>query len=252
VKSRKYIIKYFVGYIVTVFIGILLLSACSPTDAYDYPIKPGTDEWKAFGSHDEMLQACQIPESILKDMSTAGLVETVLNYPLLLDYMAYDSRQYGLDMVVSHFNGLQELFNRKDAGTELLARYRTMDPAAIDNDWTDIEKGSYSFSFQDIEALLAQEPILTNLTEAQRQELLTEAIAKYQAKQQHAEVYGQYGQEGTVWLIGRALQQESYPPFEQKIQEDVTLQDFLSSGSFATDSVLNEILSQANQFLSGG
>jgi hypothetical protein len=252
VKSRKYYINFFYGYIVTVFIGILLLSACSPTDAYDYPIKPGTDEWKALGSHDEMLQACQIPESILKDMSTAGLVETVLNYPLLLDYMAYDSRQYGLDMVVSHFNGLQELFNREDAGTELLARYRTMDPAAIDNDWTDVEKGSYSFSFQDIEALLAQEPILTNLTEAQRQELLTEAIAKYQAKQQHAEVYGQYGQEGTAWLIGRALQQESYSPFEQKIQENVTLQDFLSSGSFATDSVLNEILSQANQFLSGG
>jgi hypothetical protein len=252
VKSRKYYINFFYGYIVTVFIGILLLSACSPTDAYDYPIKPGTDEWKAFGSHDEMLQACQIPESILKDMSTAGLVETVLNYPLLGDYTAYNNMQYGFDMVVSHFNGLRELFNRKDAGTELLARYRTMDPAAIDNDWTDVEKGFYAFSFQDIEALLAQEPILTNLTEAQRQELLTEAIAKYQAKQQHAEVYGQYGQEGTVWLIGRALQQESYSPFEQKIQEDVTLQDFLSSGSFATDPVLNEILSQANQFLSGG
>ena len=35
------------------------------SDAYDFPIKPGTDAWRAFNSHVEMLNACQIPEPLL-------------------------------------------------------------------------------------------------------------------------------------------------------------------------------------------
>ena len=51
-------------------------------DAYIYPINGGTPRWQAFTTHDEMLKACQIPEGILSTMSTSGLVETVLNYPI--------------------------------------------------------------------------------------------------------------------------------------------------------------------------
>lgn len=36
------------------------------SDSYEYPVKPGTDGWKAFTNHDEMLEACQIPESTLR------------------------------------------------------------------------------------------------------------------------------------------------------------------------------------------
>ena len=53
-----------------------------PTDTYDYPVKPGTEEWQAFTSHAEMLEACQIPEAILRDMTTEGLVETALDYQI--------------------------------------------------------------------------------------------------------------------------------------------------------------------------
>jgi hypothetical protein len=221
------------------------------TDAYDFPVKPETAAWKAFTTHDEMLKACQIPESILRTMSTAGLVETVLNYPLLGEMKAYNSIQQGFDAVAVQFNGLPELLNRKDAGTELLARYRTVEPAAIKENWTLLQKGNYAMGIADIEILLAQYTILDDLTLTQRQELLEEAIAKYQIKQKYAEIYGQSGQECTAWLTGRALQQASYATFEQKIQQDVSLQNFLSTGSFANESTLSEIYSQAEQFLAG-
>ena len=65
-------------------------AAANGSDAYDYPVKPGTDAWKALGSHEDMLNACQIPETTLNRMSTAGLVETVLNYPLFGDAWAWN------------------------------------------------------------------------------------------------------------------------------------------------------------------
>ena len=97
------------------------------TTAYDYPIKPGTSEWSQFDDHAEMVDACQIPEDVLKTMSTDALIETVLNYPLLDDIYAYDTFQEGFDAVSEHFNGLLELLNRGDAGSELLAKYQGMD-----------------------------------------------------------------------------------------------------------------------------
>jgi len=226
-------------------------SGFAANDAYDFPVKPGTEEWKTFQTHNEMLKACQIPERILNNMSTAALVETVLNYPLLLDMMAYNNIQYGFDQVASRFNGLQELLNREDTGTELIARYHTMDPVAIEDDWTDVEKGLYSFHFRNIEVTLAQEPILKNLTSAQRLDLLEESFIKYQGKRQLVDIYGKLGLESSVRLMGMILShQENYASFIQKISEDIRLQAFLSSGSFSNDLVLSEILSQAEQFLS--
>jgi len=223
----------------------------SASDAYEYPIKPGTEEWKVFETHDDMLKACQIPESTLKSMSTKGLIETVLEYPLYGDIMAYNSIQQGFEAVASRFDGLSELLNRKDAGVELLAKYRNMNPAAIEADWSLVQKGSYAMSIGNIEILLAQDFILSNFTETQLLELIQVTHERYLVKQQLAEIYGQTGQECSVWLMGKALQQVNYLPFEKQIHQDATIQNFLGSGSYATDTVSNEIVSNAEQFLSG-
>jgi len=218
-------------------------------EAYDYPTKPGTDAWKALGSLDAMFNACQIPEATLSKLTTSALVETVLNYPLLMNYLAYNNPQQGFDMLVSHFNGLQELFKREDAGTILLMRYHNMYPTEINDDWTDAEKGFYSFSFSNIEMLLAQEQILDNLTETQCQELVSEALIKYEAKLQQTEIYGFIAQESTALLMARVMQHAKYTPFMQELEKNTELKSFLTKGSFATDSVMNEILSTAKQFI---
>jgi hypothetical protein len=226
------------------------IQAACASDAYDFPIKPGTDGWKAFTTHDEMLEACQIPEDILKNMSTKGLVETVLEYPLLGDMMAYNSIQHGFEAVASQFNGLPELLSRKDAGTELLAVYNKMNPLDIEENWGDVQKGAYTFSIANVEILLAQNEILHNLSEIQLEDLTAEARLKYTAKQQSA-VYGQTGQEFSIWLMGKALQRVNYLPFQRQIDQDAAMQNFLGSGFCATGIVLNEIVSNAERFLSG-
>jgi hypothetical protein len=220
------------------------------TDAYDFPVKPGTPEWAAFQTHDEMLAACQVPEPILREMSTAGLIETCLNYPLYGDMLCYNSPQQGFDAVASRFNGLQELLRREDVGTRLLERYRKMDPEAIGESWTSLQRGDYDRGFTYIEMLLAQDQVLSSLTQAERRDLLEVCLQKVRSKQAHAEVYGYSGQAYPVWIVGRILQMES-PGFAQGVQENASLQAFLERGSLTEVEDLNAILSFAqDEFLS--
>ena len=218
------------------------------SDAYDYPVKPGTDAWKALGSHVEMLKACQIPETKLHSMSTEALVETVLNYPLFNDVLAYNSPQQGFDTMASQFNGIPELLNREDAGTVLLAKYKTADPAAIGQNWTDIQKGYYVFSFIDMETLLAQKGVISKLDEAQCLDLVRECLAKINTKLQ-SEMYGGMSQESCLWVITRVLEQVKYEPFVQTVAADRFYQDFVARGSYATDDVTADIFTQAKEYL---
>ncbi len=78
------------------FILVIIVSLNSFSQVYDFPIKPGSDAWKALNSHDDMIEACMIPNSQLKDMNTQDLFETCLNYPLLYDFLAFDNLEIGL------------------------------------------------------------------------------------------------------------------------------------------------------------
>jgi hypothetical protein len=100
----------------------------TPTDGasidepYDYPIKPGTDEWWALPQTLEAkIAASQVPEDLLPALTTRALVETVLDYPLLVNMAAFDSLEAGFGSVLSYFNGLQELVTRSDAVEHLEA-----------------------------------------------------------------------------------------------------------------------------------
>lgn len=90
------------------------------TTPYEYPVTPLMDKWKEFESHLEMIDACQIPDDILPHLSTAALAETVLNYPLLSDMLAWSDSNLGYQSVVSNFNGLNELLSREDGMDYLL------------------------------------------------------------------------------------------------------------------------------------
>ena len=57
---------------------------------YEYPITPESEEWLEMSSHSERVNACQVPDSLLKNMSTSALIETISNYPLLVDVLLFD------------------------------------------------------------------------------------------------------------------------------------------------------------------
>ena len=131
------------------------------TDAYEFPVYSGAEPqlW------DDILTFLQVPEDILKEMSTDGVVETCLTYPILtIGMLASNQSMYvGFQNTLRNFNGFAELFRRDDAGQKLLALYQ-----GIDQEKAVHSSDSYSFRMRFIEYLLAQDEILTKLSVEER------------------------------------------------------------------------------------
>lgn len=71
---------------------------------------------------EERLESCAVSQAEVKGMTISALVETVINYPYLLNIYAYNSIDEGIQMVSSYFPGLPELVSRSD-GAEALQAY---------------------------------------------------------------------------------------------------------------------------------
>lgn len=78
-------------------------------------------------NHQQMVDACQIPEDVYKNMTTEELSQTILAYPLNADMFAYDTCEIGFDTVKEHFNGLQEFCERTDSVSYLIDLYSTQE-----------------------------------------------------------------------------------------------------------------------------
>jgi len=91
---------------------------------WDYPIKPGSEEWKGFTTHQQMVEACKIPDTILEKMSTAELLVAWEKFPLKLDVIAFNTPQQGFEVQKKISSALKLLLTKKDAGEVVLKRYK--------------------------------------------------------------------------------------------------------------------------------
>jgi hypothetical protein len=124
---------------------------------WDYPIKPGTEQWKEFQTHDEMLKACQIPEETLKELKTDELIEIMLDYPLIGDVLAFNSLEQGMGRVKGRFNGFTGLLSRKDALEYLLSKYDSTDPTRASLLKEREKRGEFKYKMRFLELFIAQD-----------------------------------------------------------------------------------------------
>ena len=104
---------------------------------YEYPILPGTQEWIDLGDVFARRKACQIPEEILRNMTTDALLQTVLDYPFLHNIYVFNTLEQGYEEIKRQFNGLQELETRPDFLDTLsqycLENYSLEDEKSLEN-----------------------------------------------------------------------------------------------------------------------
>jgi hypothetical protein len=181
---------------------------------YDYPIKPGMESWRKFNSQAEMIAACQIPQDVLKQLSTAALVETCLNYPLFSQVVLYNSLQDGFSRFANKFNGFKELLSRSDAPALLLERYKKMDPSGYSQSWPLVQKGQFIYSYLFIEILLAQDEIISKLNPNVKKELARETVKKFDAKAKEKELFGLVGLSHTSFVMSKTLSLEKHAAYK--------------------------------------
>jgi len=167
---------------------------------WNFPVNPSTSEWKKLKSYDEQLLAYNIPEDIIKKISTPELVKICMAYPEWGVINAFNDRRIGLNNMMGRFNGFSELFLRKDAAKELIKFYSRIDPLAVGKDWTLLQKGKYSFDINCVELLLSTGMIIDKLDAQDIKVLLDMAVLKYKSKKQLPEVYSLWDLSPTAGL----------------------------------------------------
>ena len=81
---------------------------------FEYQILPGSKEWAEFTDHQQMLDACQIPQLWIDEAETIDVLASVLTYPLLSDYCAWGNAIHGMEFMIGNFDALKTFVQRED------------------------------------------------------------------------------------------------------------------------------------------
>ncbi|MEZ5072874.1 MAG: hypothetical protein R2751_18485 [Bacteroidales bacterium] len=187
-----------------------------PSGGYEYPLLPGTREWDQLGSRGERVRACQVPEKILGSLSTPALLETVLNYPLILDFYAFSFYQSGFSRIRHEFNGFAELYSRSDLFDVITSYYAGIRLDCPDDAYPPrihVRHGGSPprLAMQTLEMLMFQDDFLARLSGREKQQLfqmiLRTSRAKLEAGLDREELLVNSA------LMGKLLLDFSYEPF---------------------------------------
>jgi len=192
---------------------------------YIFPItaENNPDIWATYTTKEQMLNAVQIPDDVLNELTTKGLIKTCFQYPLFGDMLAFDSYQQGFDICCSGFNGLRELYGRDDTPIILLQTYENID-------WkTQNENDEYSsLRFDYITMMLAQYSIIDRLTDGERDYLLD--ICAATNKQIDEEGLRDHYDTNMLSLIEFRIYMRTTPAFAELANKRASLKHFVETG----------------------
>lgn len=135
-KRNKYKIFVLIFVLCITMASISITAADSDNSkAYDFPVTHESKEWKSFQTHVEQIEASKVPKDKILSMKTEHLIQTVLDYPLLVDMYFYDTFEEGIKAVSAYFDGLTELMERQDATTKMLEVYDRMKESTSSDDF---------------------------------------------------------------------------------------------------------------------
>lgn len=232
--------------IIILLLALPVLSFAQQEVTWDYPVKPGTKEWKSqIKNNEDRIRLCQIPPEVLPNLPTKELTKIVLDYPLFRTITAFGPLQNGFNILRKQFNGFDELFARKDAAEEIVLTYNELDPKRIEANWGNIEKGDWRFFIFDTEILLSQNEILSKLSEQELKVLLKESINKFNSKMEAG--YSLYVAHTSLLLAGRIMDKLEHPDFISAKEKNENIGFFLNTGMFSdkeTSTIIQDLASK--------
>lgn len=98
--------------------GIVLQETTLSDTPFAYHLRPGMGEWETVGPLARR-EACYVSEEMASNMTTRALVQTVLEYPFLVDIYAFGTVENGIQVVAQRFPAMLELLSRSDAMNRL-------------------------------------------------------------------------------------------------------------------------------------
>ncbi len=157
-----------------------------------YKVLPGTPEWEKLESGEEMWEVCQLPENMLRELSTEELIEACLQFPLAYDFTAFDDERSAIDRMIKEFNGLSELKVRNDATIKMIEAYQNMEYSdkLIKEEEVSSDAKCLGLTIAYWELVMADNDFLRKMNAEEKDFLKSVALGKYQMKLEHSDYFG--------------------------------------------------------------
>lgn len=228
-------------------IGLVCSMSMSYAQIYNQPIKPGMAEWKKFTTHQEMVAASQLPLSYIKQAKTEDLVQSFLNYPLLLDMYAYNNPYQGFKEMSNQFNGLAALQAREDAPEVILEAYEKVNFSIVTTD--ELANGKLSMVTAAFELLISTDALLQKFSKAQQKKLLKALYKKTEAKKANKLVFGELGVHTALFTATKILEQVQDAAWLTYIKNNLKARQFLENMRVEDTNTSDEIMAHIKRVL---
>lgn len=218
---------------------ISVLSTAQEIDKpYDFPVKPGTEQWAKLTTSKQMDEVCVIPDEVLSALSTKALLITCMNYPRIIDFFLFNNLQSGFNICSNRFSGLVELLKRSDLNQVLLKSY-------LDIDIQKKTMGGYNGNLSHLqigflELLIAQEKVINMFNEEEKKILLSKVTLNLEQRKTIGESL--FRQLTTAFVISRLLTSENLNPSEKDSYGNDIFSIFNSSAVLLDTTIINKLL----------
>jgi len=240
--------RKFVRIIVYIFLpGICLCANAQEETKWDYPIKPGTEEWNNLTTEKARISALQIPENIITKMSTENLIDACINFPLFGYYSAFSTPQEGFNIMFSRFNIFNKICKKDSIGQYLVKIYEDAEM----NGWRQMaykfDNKYWTLKLTYLEYLIAQKEVISKLNQKDKVKLLKIAKTKFAQKGAHQSFNSIPGISPTLLLICRILYSDKV--LDDSILSNENFKRFLETGLLTDTEIIDEILNSAEIYL---
>jgi hypothetical protein len=214
--------------------------------AWDYPVKPGSEEWNRLKTEQERIDAVQVPEDVLMKLSPEEVVKLCLSFPLFGYYTAFNTPQDGFSVMKNRFNIFAHLLTMKNAGKNLIAAYK-------DADMTGFKTLSYPNDFWTIkldylELILTQKSFLQSLTSQEKVELLTEARKKFSEKTVNDSFSSIQGLQSSTRIMASILDMEGNQDIKRSSKRQSATQ-FIQTGTLSDVSLIEDVIRITDDYI---
>jgi len=221
----------------------------SPCECWNYPVKPGMEEWNRLKTEEERIAVLQVPKGILAKLTPEDAICLTLTFPAFGYYTAFLSENHdGFSKMVERFNILEHLVSRTDVGNRLIATYK--DAGLKGFKTLPYSNELWTLKFHYLELLLAQKGILQSLTAKEKLELLIETRKKFTEKM-HDEAFASFPAACyTVRIMASILDMEKYAELITSTNmEKITR--FIQTGFLYPDDVflIDEIIEMTDNYI---
>ena len=147
-----------------------------------------------------------ISKEILKTISTGGLLESLLSYPFIIDYGAWEEFQKGFEKLKSENEGFAELFSREDLYQIISNWYGSMSTECKELIYRPIN-APVGVELEIIEMFIFQDEFLNSLSYDREEEIFKLVLSKLS----HRSVEGE--KLVATAILGKIMFRNGYTPF---------------------------------------